>query len=273
MTTYSLAIDPPPHSDQDAARMIIGILRERCPTRFLSTEQSDKIAKLTPARRKSIAAWAVAFPGSLNILGLDGRTPLVWLAHYDEPALIRQFLALGANPRGAVGSCLHAIHPLGQACELLHGPALEALAMAAGLEDILVAVSTPDEQHCSGARALFMASMKTNVRGIATLLALGADAGALTTHGHTAMHGLVICKTKRKPPRALPCAELLAERFPDMILAQNNARLTPAAMAALHESPMAAPLLAMEEARRLFLAHAGVSSTNSNAERPAPPRL
>lgn len=273
MTTSTLAIDPALHSDQDARRMIIGILRERCPTGFSSIEQSDKIAKLTPARRKSIAAWAVAFPGSLNISDMDGRTPLAWLARYDEPALIRQFLALGANPRGSVGSCLHAIHPVEQACELRHGPALEAIAIAAGLEDVLVSVATQYSkmQPCSGARALFMAAMNTNVRGIATLLALGADASALTTQGDTAMHALAIFK--KKPPRALPCAELLAERFPDMILAENNAGLTPAALAASHESPMAAPLLAMEEARRLFLAESMPSLTSSNAERLTAPRL
>lgn len=274
MNTSTLPPDLGAQSDDDARRRIIAILRERCPAGFMSTEKLDKIAKLTPVRRKSIAALAAAFPGSLNIQDLDGRTPLAWLVRYDEPALIRQFLELGANPRGAADLSLHGIHPLGQACELRHGPALEAIATAAGLDDILVAVDSDyssNELPCSGARALFMAAMNTNIRGMATLLALGADPKALTVHGDTPMHALAIFK--KNPPRALPCAELLAGDFPDMILAENNAGLTPAALAASYDSPMAAPLLAMEEARRLFLAEADALPAGSKNERPSAPRL
>ena len=199
---------------------------------------------------------------------MDGRTPLAWLARYEEPALLRQFLALGANPRGAASSSPHGIHPVAQACELRHGASLEVIAMAAGVEDILFGIGpgSSAEYPCSGARALFMAAMNTNIRGMETLLAIGADANALTAHGDTPMHALAIFQ--KKALRAMPCAELLAGKFPDMIFAENNAGFTPAALATLHESPMAAPLLAMEEARRLLLAQ-----LTSTADRQASPRL
>lgn len=261
-----------PDLDRGAQRLIIGILRERCPTGFFSAEENEKRAKLSPLQRKSIATWAASYPGSLNLQDIDGRTPLTWLVRYDEPALIRRFLALGANPRGAAGSCPHAVHPLSQACELRHGRALEAIALAAGVDDILIPVDPRyfKEQPSSGATALFVAAMNTNARGIATLLALGANPRALTANGDTPMHALAFFK--KKPSRGAPCAQLLLAAFADMILVENNDGLTPAKLAAAHESLMAAPLLAMEEARRFSLSE-GNQDPQSCPPRLASPRL
>jgi hypothetical protein len=238
----------------EARREMIGVLRERCPTGFMTREQSDKIAKLTPARRKKVLDWATRFPEAINLADLDGRTPLVWLARYDEPRLIKALLMLGADPRGArarEGS--GAMHPLAQAVELGHGKALAILALAAGVDAELVADSrapSGQDNPCAGAKALFMAAMNCNDRGIDTLLSLGADPWATTSKGDTALHALAYYK--KSVERARPCAELLERAAPGLILQANHAGHAPAQWALSQASPVAAMMWAIEERARLM---------------------
>ena len=106
--------------------------------------------------------------------------------------------------------------------------------------------SEADERSlCPGARPLYMAALSCNLRGMATLLAMGADPDAATANGDTALHALAY--GKKSVERALPCAALLAQAAPCLGSRTNRRGLTPAALAASQGSVMAGPLLAFEE--------------------------
>lgn len=223
---------PFPENAEDARRDIHALLREKCPNGFQKIEEREKLRALSARVKNKIKRIAAAFPEALGALDIDGRNALHWAARYDAPELIQFMLDAGVNP----GPDQRAHHlPLSEAAALNHGPALDLLIDATGVDargSLLRSTALMEASYCG------------NEPAMRQLLARGADPSLASSQGDTPLH--LLCVGKKDEPRAMACLALLLDaRAP--ILDLNRKGQTPADVAEEHGSPLAGPLRSLME--------------------------
>lgn len=224
---------PNPQTAEEARRLIHSLLRENCPHGFQSEQDRARARVLSPRSQALIRRAGAAFPQALGAFDIDGRNALHWAARYDAPQLVQFMLDSGVDPLERQLS--HAL-PLAEAASLNHGPALEILIQASGVD-----ARGPAPP---GFTALMEASYCGNRPAIEQLLAHGANPSLASANGDTPLH--LLCLGKKDEARALACFALLLDAG-SPLAALNRKGQTPLAVAREHHNPLAAALEALLE--------------------------
>lgn len=240
---------PWPTNDDEARRFIHGLLRKNCPNGFLKREANEKLRKISGRMQALILKAARDFPGSLSLPDIDGRAALHWLARYDAPELMRSLISLGADPLCKTERAPYL--PVSEAAQISWGKGLEILALASGVDT--PATDPPIERWgdyvMPGSTALMEAAMCCNDKGIETLLSIGAHPAVRCKNGQTALHAL--CHYEKKWEYAWPCAKMLLDADPSILLIKDDAGRRPDQLAREQNNPLADALLALAEQRQL----------------------
>jgi ankyrin repeat protein len=129
------------------------------------------------AQRKDVAAMAALLRERVDVNGpqADGTTGLHWAAHWNDLAMTRSLIAVGADPSLANR---HGVTPLALACENGSAPVIEAL----------IDAGANPEGSGTGEPPILVAARTGNVDAVKTLVAHGANVNAIEDwRGQTAL--------------------------------------------------------------------------------------